>query len=149
MDPPGPVPAHGDGMLLGELPEQAVDVFVDVSRTHGPALLSLELRHLGGALRPGAMAGGAVDGIDAAFAVFAAGMTPTEEATRAVTAAVDVVQCSLAPWSTGGCYLNFAERPKSGQALFGVDVHRRLTRIKAAYDPADVIRANHPVPPAS
>ncbi|MEX5708130.1 FAD-binding oxidoreductase [Parafrankia sp. FMc6] len=149
MDPPGPVPAHGDGMLLGELPEQAVDVFVDVSRAHGPALLSLELCHRGGALRPGAMAGGAVDGIDAAFAVFAAGMTPTEEATRAVTAAVDAVHRSLAPWSTGGCYLNFAERPKPGQALFGADVHRRLTRIKAAYDPADVIRANHPVPPAS
>lgn len=35
-----------------------------------------------------------------------------------------------------------------GNALFGVDTYRRLCEIKVAYDPADLIRANHPVPPA-
>ena len=29
------------------------------------------------------------------------------------------VQHVMGPWTTGGVYLNFAERPKTGKALFG------------------------------
>jgi hypothetical protein len=54
----------------------------------------------------------------------------------------------MAPWSTGGCYLNFAEARKTGQTLFGAATYRRLQDVKAAYDPADVIQGNHEVPPA-
>src|SRR5690242_10949224 len=72
MDPPGPVPAAGDGMLLTGLPYEAVEATLAAC---GPAvdspLLSMEFRHLGGALTPGAPGGGAVSGIDGAFAVFA------------------------------------------------------------------------------
>src|SRR5918912_685314 len=53
MDPPGPVPGMGDGMLLTELPYEAVEATL---ATSGPAvdspLLSVEFRHLGGALAP-------------------------------------------------------------------------------------------------
>ena len=150
MDPPGPVPAVGDGMLLAQLPPEAVEAALAVS---GPAadspLISVEFRHLGGALAPDAASGGAVAGLDAEFAMFAVGMTPTPEAQRTVRAAVDAVQTRLAPWSTGHVYLNFAERSKAGTALFGADTYRRLQRVKAAYDPTDVIRANHPVRPAA
>jgi len=48
----------------------------------------------------------------------------------------------------GRSWGNFAERPNAGQALFGVRAYRRLCEVKAAYDPADLIRANHPVLPA-
>jgi hypothetical protein len=148
MDPPGPVPGHGDGLLVGELDASAVEAFVRVG-LDAQALLSLELRQLGGAVAPGrACDGGAVDSIDAAFALFAVGVAPDEAAMRAVRSAVDAVQHAMAPWSTGGCYLNFAERRKSGAALFGAATYDRLRAVKAGYDPADVIRANHPVPPA-
>jgi hypothetical protein len=80
--------------------------------------------------------------------MFAVGFTPTPEAGMAVRAAVDAVQTRLAPWSTGGAYLNFAERHKAGTALFGADTYRRLQQVKATYDPTDVIRSNHPVTPA-
>ena len=54
MDPDGPVPAFGDGMLLDELAEATVDAFVDAAGPgSGSVLLSAELRHLGGASRPG------------------------------------------------------------------------------------------------
>jgi hypothetical protein len=149
MDPPGPVPGMGDGMLLTELPYEAVEATLAAS---GPAvdspLLSVEFRHLGGALAPDHTVGGAVSGFDAAFAMFAVGFTPTPEAGVAVRAAVDAVQTRLAPWSTGSVYLNFAERHKAGTALFGADTYHRLQRVKAAYDPADLIRSNHPVAPA-
>ncbi len=115
----------------------------------GTPLLSLELRHLGGAMAPGEMSGGAVSGIDAAFAMFAVGMTPTPEAVTAVESAVIGVQHVMGPWTTGGAYLNFAERPKSGKALFGsFDTFQHLREVKAAYDPADLIRSNHLVRPA-
>jgi berberine-like enzyme len=45
-------------------------------------------------------------------------------------------------------YLNFAEAARSGQTLFGADAYHRLRAVKAAYDPDDALRANHPIPPA-
>ncbi|ONH24379.1 oxidoreductase [Pseudofrankia asymbiotica] len=146
MDPDGPTPAHGDGMLLRALPPEAVTAFAS-GADGADALLSLELRHLGGALAPGRRPGGAVDGIDAAFALFAVGITPDAASAQAVRSAVDAVQRRMGPWSTGGAYLNFAERRRSGEELFGARTYQRLRQIKAAYDPADVIRSNHPVEP--
>jgi FAD binding domain-containing protein/berberine-like enzyme len=150
MDPPGPVPGRGDGALLGELPAEAIDAFVRVAGPDADTpLLSVELRHLGGAMTPGRMAGGAVSGIDAAFAMFAVGITPTPESVEVVESAVTGVQYAFGPWTTGGVYLNFAERSKSGKALFGsFDTFQRLREVKAAYDAGDVIRSNHPVKPA-
>jgi FAD/FMN-containing dehydrogenase len=146
MDPPGPVPAFGDGMLLTSLPTDGIDAFVAAAGPNsGCPLLSVELRHLGGALTPGATAGGAVSGIDAAFALFAVGMTPDGTSGRAARAGVDAVQTRMAPWSTGGAYLNFAERHKAPTAVFGAETYARLQRVKDRYDPADVIRSNHPV----
>ena len=47
-------------------------------------------------------------------------------------------------------YLNFAERPKTGKALFGsYRTYARLRAVKAEYDAADVIRSNHLVKPAA
>jgi len=148
MDPPTPVPGHGDGLMLAELTPAAVTAVARFAAPDVP-LLSLELRHLGGALTPGRVAAGAVDGIHGAFAMFAVGITPTPEAHAAVRAAVVAVQHALAPWASGGTYLNFAESRKAGESLFGATTYRRLQQVKAAYDPADVVRANHPVPPAA
>ena len=49
MDPPGPVPGVGDGALLDVMPAEAIDALAAVSGPDTP-LLSVELRHLGGAL---------------------------------------------------------------------------------------------------
>ena len=148
MDPPTPVPGHGDGLLLAELPAAAVTAVARFAAPDVP-LLSLELRHLGGALTPGRVAAGAVDGLDGAFAMFAVGIAPTPEAKAAVHSAVVAAQHALAPWASGGAYLNFAESRKAGEALFGAAAYERLREVKAAYDPTDVIRANHPVPPVA
>jgi hypothetical protein len=149
MDPPAPVPGKGDGALLGELTAEAVEAFTRVAGAEsGSPLLSVEMRHLGGKLTPGAMEGGAVSSMDAQFALFAVGVAPTPEAAEVVESAVTAVQYAMGPWTTGGVYLNFAERPKSGRALFGsFDTFQRLREVKTAYDAGDVIRSNHPVKP--
>ncbi|MCP2264403.1 FAD/FMN-containing dehydrogenase [Promicromonospora thailandica] len=149
MDPPQPVPAAGDGVLLGALPAEALDAYLALT---GPdtdfSLLSTEIRHLGGALAPQPGTGGAVSGLDAAYAVFTVTITPDEAAVKATHQVLDAVAQALRPWSTGTSYLNFAER--SGGAPFAEPaVLARLGRVKAQYDPADVVRGNHPVAPAA
>ena len=51
MDPPEPVPYWGDSILIGELPAAAIDSLLEaVGPGSGSQLLSVELRHCGGAL---------------------------------------------------------------------------------------------------
>ena len=45
-------------------------------------------------------------------------------------------------------YLNLAETSRDTRSFWAPQAYERLRRIKAAVDPADMIRANHPVPPA-
>ena len=148
MDPDGPAPGQGDGMLLGDLPAEALDVFASDAFAPELPLVSLELRHLGGALTPGRMSGGALSALDGSFLLFAAGIAPDAAAERPVDDALDTALKSMASWSTGRYYMNFAERRKTGAELFGAQTYERLRQVKAAYDPADVIRANHPIAPA-
>jgi hypothetical protein len=51
---------------------------------------------------------------------------------------------ALAPWDA---LLNFAERPGGTMRMFSDEVYRRLRVVKSDYDPANVIQANHEIPP--
>jgi hypothetical protein len=52
MDPPNPVASFGDGMLLSEFDRPVLEQLLDAAGSHSPCtLLSIDLRHLGGALR--------------------------------------------------------------------------------------------------
>ena len=56
----------------------------------------------------------------------------------------------MAPYRTGGAYLNFLgdEGQERVRAAFGDERHARLARVKAEYDPRNVFRGNHTVEPA-
>jgi hypothetical protein len=45
--------------------------------------------------------------------------------------------------------MNFAETRRKSATLFSSESYHRLRRIKAIVDPTDLIRSNHPIPPAS
>ena len=149
MDPEQPVPGIGDGMMIDQLPAAAIDAFVQAA---GPGaafpLLSVEMRHLGGEFarpRPG---NGALACLDAHYMLFAVSMTPVPELVAPVTAQVEMIKNALAPWGARQMYLNFAETQQPAAPFWTEQAHQRLRRIKANVDPADVIRANHPIPPA-
>jgi FAD binding domain/Berberine and berberine like len=149
MDPPQPVPGVGDGMLLGDLPDAAIEAVVAAAGpgTDSP-LLSIEFRHLGGAAdRPDAEHG-ALAAIDAPYLMYAVGMAMSPEMEQAVSHGVDQVHAGLAPWDSGR-FLNFTERPGHAGRMFTDDVYRRLCEVKSKYDPDNVIQANHEIPPAS
>jgi FAD/FMN-containing dehydrogenase len=147
MDPPGPVPGVGDGIALGEFPAEALDAYLSAvgPQSTNPPLLTTEIRHLGGALAPGAGSAGAVAGLDAAVVVYSAAIVPDADAAAAAHQSLDAVRTALAPWQAESTNLNFVERP--GARVFPAATLRRLRAVKTAYDPGDVIRANHPVVP--
>jgi FAD/FMN-containing dehydrogenase len=149
MDPDHPVPNGGDGLMIDELPAQAVDDWVAVAGagTKFP-LLSVQLRHLEGEFARARPENGALGSIDAKYAMYANGVTPTPEIEAAVHAQVGEVKRAFAPYAAAHMYLNFAETSRSADAFWTDHAYRRLQRIKAAVDPDDVIRANHPITPA-
>jgi hypothetical protein len=57
---------------------------------------------------------------------------------------------ALAPYSTGGVYVNFVgnEGEERVRAAYGT-AYDRLARIKAHYDPDNVFRTNQNVPPSA
>ena len=146
MDPEHPVPGHGDGMVLSDFNDAAIDALVRIAGAgSGSPLITVEVRHAGGALERKAPGAGALTSIDGQFLMFAAGMTPTPGHGAAVRAHVELVQNALAAWDSGRAYLNFAVKRERGERLFGDLTYRRLQTVKAAVDPDDVFRSNHPV----
>jgi FAD/FMN-containing dehydrogenase len=146
MDPEHPVPGTGDGMLLNELPPDAIDEIIATSGAASPSpLVSLELRHLGGELARAHPRGGALAAVDADYAVYAVGIAPSPVAAEQVRGHVEAVMSALRPWAAGRTYLNFAETRRDPRTLWTEDAHHRLRRVKATLDPSNLIRSNHPV----
>ena len=149
MDPPEPVPGAGDGMLLADFPEQAVAAVVGAAGpdTESP-LVSLEVRHLGGAAGRADPGHGALSAVDAGYLLFAVGVAANDEMKRAVERRIEEVQAALAPWD-GGRLLTFTERGTDPARMFGEEAYGRLREVKARYDPDNLIQANHEIPPAA
>ena len=149
MDPEHPVPGAGDGLMLAELPPAAVDTFVEVAGEAAQfPLLSVELRHLGGTLSRPHPAHGALSSINAEYSLFAVGMVPVPELQAPVRAQVQAVKTALAPWAASHMYLNYAETQGDPARFWTEQAYHRLRRIKAAVDPDNLIRSNHPIPAA-
>jgi FAD/FMN-containing dehydrogenase len=149
MDPPEPVPYTGAGMMLGELADATIDAFVAAAGPgSGSPLVSAEIRHVGGALARSAPHHGALATFDASFLTFALGMVFDEETYRANRAQLEVLHYALAPVDTGRQYLNFTEEETDPARFYTPETYRRLRAVKARVDGDNLLRANHPIPPA-
>ena len=147
MDPEQPSPAVADTTTLGDLPAAGVDALLaEAGPGTGSVLLAAELRQLGGMLARPAEDGGARSTFDGAYMFFAVAIAPTPEIAELGRAQAEGLVATLAPYSAGGPYLNFTERPVDVSSCFDADTWARLCRVKAAVDPTDLFRANHPVP---
>ncbi len=146
MDPRDPLPYRFRHALIDELPGAAID---DIAQIAGPgsSLAIVQFRHMGGALARHAPGAGARATLPGEIAVFGLGVVPEPAAEPAVQEQVGAVLAAVAPHRAGD-YPNFVEEPADASAFFDGATWERLRRVKALYDPQDVFKANHHVPPA-
>jgi FAD/FMN-containing dehydrogenase len=147
MDPPGPTPCRGNGMVLAELPPAAIDALVACAgHGSGSPLLSVELRHLGDAAAVRPPQAGAVGHLDGEFLLYAVGVTPDGAAEAKVDRYVSVVEQALSPWSSDLHYANFVERGDGGRSRFHDRATLdRLRAVKSRVDPTGLFTGAHPV----
>jgi hypothetical protein len=146
MDPENPVPGVGDGGVLSELSDEAIDAWVAVAGpgSESPLLMS-EIRHLGGALARPAENGGALSMLDAPFAIYSVGVQISPEMGEACRAHLAKIDDAMGPWEAEGSYFNFKEGPCDVDRILPADVCERLEQVKRAWDPDGRVVANHQV----
>ncbi|MFT3886758.1 MAG: FAD-binding oxidoreductase [Arachnia sp.] len=144
MDPEGPTPSVSNAVVLSDLPGEAVTALLDLA---GPgtatALLSAEIRHLGGALRRPADA--ALEAVAGEYLGFFVAIAATPEAGAQGYADGARAVAALAPWASGETLLNFAENPADVSTAFAPDAWRRLQAVREAVDPEGRLVAPHPL----
>jgi hypothetical protein len=147
MDPEDPVPSIGSGQMLDELPPAAIDAITEAAGPgSGSPLLSLELRQLGGALTEATPNAGALATLNQAFLTFGVGMIMDPGSATAVNRQLDLVADALKSWDSGVRLANFNDVPIDARLCYPPETFRRLQEVKGRYDPADLFRANHPIP---
>ena len=87
--------------------------------------------------------------VDASHVMYAVGVLPTPDFEAPVRAQLKAVKAALGPWAAAQMFANLTETSQPSSALWPERSYRRLQEIKAVVDPDDVIRSNHPVPPAA
>jgi FAD/FMN-containing dehydrogenase len=147
MDPPGPTPCLGNGMLLDNLTPAAIDALVACAgHGSGSPLLSVELRHLSGAVAERPADAGSVGHLEAGFLMFAIGVTPDTATAAKVHAHVQLVEQALLPWAASIHYANFDERPGGGRNRFHDHATlERLRTVKTRVDPTGMFTCGHPL----
>ena len=144
MEPEEPVPGLVYTTSLREAPVEAVDAFIEAAGPDaGSPLLLAELRHAGGALASPPQGAGARSHIEGEFVFLGVGMAMAPEMADPISGHIDSICAALQPWSTGGCYLNFADRPTELGKLYDDDTLGRLRHVKARYDPEGVFSGGH------
>ena len=146
MDPEPPVPGLGHHATINELPDEAIDAFVEAAgpESDSPLLLA-ELRHLGGALGRAPENAGALDKLDAAYVMLGIGMLMDPALREPIEGQLDRLHDALGPWAADGGYYNYAERSCDVEALLPEETCKRLSQVKRNWDPENRIVANHSV----
>jgi len=146
MDPRDPLPYRFRHALVDEVPAGAMDEVAWIAAP-GSALTIVQFRHLGGALTRHVPGAGARATLPGEVCVFALGVVPSAETEPAVEQEIDRILGAVAPRRAGD-YPNFAEQPTDTSAFFDPATWERLRQVKAQWDPEDVFKGNHHVPPA-
>jgi FAD/FMN-containing dehydrogenase len=144
MDPRDPVPAESTHAMLDGLDAEAIDRFVAAAGAEsGSTLVSVEIRHAGGALSRPAPGAGAVATLPGEYAFFAVGIAVPELVAK-TKADLDQVGAAMRPYDAGR-YLNFVEEASDAAGFFPPAVTARLEAARDTYDPERLMQANHEI----
>ena len=150
MDPPDPLPFESGHALLEELPASLLDEFLAIAGPQsdsGASLTMFQLRHMGGALARRSPGAGARATLPGEVNLFTLGVAEDDEAAETVAARIARLVTAARPHQAGH-YPNFVEEPADASSFFDADTWSRLREVKALYDPQDLFKGNHYIPPA-
>ena len=143
-DPTDPVPALGHAALVDRVDEEAAAAFLECA---GPGvrtpIASLEIRHLGGALRRADPDPGACGPLESEGLVYAATAAPNPAAGEAARAALAEVAAAFAPFSGPRDTLLTFDENRPFAAAFAPETAARLAAVARAHDPDGLFVANH------
>lgn len=152
-DPFRPTPARVRTALLHDLDDKAVDDLIAVAGPeHELPFGGIELRHLGGALSRKPARPSAVGAREAQFHLFMSMPAPiASNSLDMVHRTQEKVLASLHPWDTGsqlpGLMFNHETHPEDVRRGYPEADYRRLVQLKTNYDPRNLFRLNHNIPP--
>jgi hypothetical protein len=139
MDPPGPVPARGDGRQLSRPDRATAAALFEASGVadRGP-LTFVELRHLGGAAAKGST-DGALTALDGEFVLEATGAVAGAEQTSAVDAQLRRLAAAAAAVDLGRSIAAFRGGHSDAPGALKPDAAKRLRQLQDQRDPHHVL----------
>jgi FAD/FMN-containing dehydrogenase len=134
-DPKQPMPGLSDHRLLADVDDATIAAIVGAAGPgSGSPLVSVELRHLGGALP-----------IDAAFSLFAIGVPLDAASTMAIDTSLARLMAATLQYDAGRALMNFAEKSTGAGRFFDGYTLHQLRAVKGRVDGGDLFAANHPL----
>jgi hypothetical protein len=136
--------------LLNEFSPATVDAIIEAAGPEADTRLSIiDIRQLGGSLGRPAM-DNAIDSHGAAFVIFTLTIVPPGEAATMKSSGLELME-KLQPWLNDQKHPNFLSPADATvdqtQKAYARPVYERLRDIKAEYDPGNMFRFNHNIPP--
>jgi FAD/FMN-containing dehydrogenase len=138
------------GSMLAALPDEAVETLAARHAAGRAPVRELHLHHAGGAMTRVPADATAFAHRDAAFVLNVIARFPDREGFEEHAAWARATHEAMAPWSTGGGYVNFTSEPGQDkvQAAHPPDTYARLVAVKDRYDPTNLFRLNQNIRPS-
>ncbi len=135
--------------FLAELPDDAVDTFVEHATTPVSPLSQMLLFPAGGAVARVDDDATAFGQRNAPFHVHYISMWADPAETERNIAYTRAISTAMKPWTTGRAYLNFIGDEGAGrvEAAFGPERFAKLQDLKTKWDPTNLFRHNQNIPP--
>jgi hypothetical protein len=143
QDPPRPVPGIGEGWMLEAFDPEAARALAEAAAMDGTApLVSVELRHLDGAVGRPDPNGGALTHLPAPYVMFAVGMLPSPDAAGRIEERIAEIRTAIGAWRSDRAYANFAERGADRSSFLPEGVHEQVLEIHEVVDPDGVFHSS-------
>jgi FAD/FMN-containing dehydrogenase len=148
-EPTDPMPSAGRSTGLAELSADAIDTLVKLTEPGSP-VPGVEIRHLGGAAAKDQ--DGPLSHRDLPYIAGAHAMAATPEQLAAVAQRLDAGFAPLGEAARPHGFLNFlspGSTPEAVKAAYSDAAYQRLQQVKRTWDPGNVFRYVHNIPPAA
>lgn len=153
-DPVNPMPVRRTTTMLADLSPATIDTILSVNGAGSPTpVMMLEIRHLGGAMTRVDPDSCAFSQRYAPFICQTVDVAMSPEHAAVVERNTRTVAAALKHHSTGGVLPSWLGDGDHGvdrmRAGFSAEHYARLVALKTEYDPANLFRLNHNIPPSA